>query len=448
MENILSTIRPNLEKILLFAVFVFLLAAAIAFNRPSFFIITALLFGVFFFFKKQLWLALVLALPALPLGNVLSIELRPFWNYELSIAEALLLLALAVFLLDRFLSIRTAEIRFDAVAFFLLLYFALAAGSIWQAVDFKYYLFGLKAIFFSFAGYLLALNLIDSKRKIRTMLYSAAVALLILSIQIFYKFYQLGFSEKLFFERKLIILPLGPLATIVSIIAFLLPVVLAFFLHEDDLKNKAVIFPIFCFGAFALFVSLGKAAILAFVVSMSYLLFKIKKTRGFFLLVLVLAAMAGALLFTPLAAGLLTRIRTTFVDVNTRFRLLEYQTAAALIKDHLLFGVGSGQQLYYFKKMMNLDTSELVNNFFLQALIDFGLLGLLCAAMVLFSLWQKTVRIVRGADPKQTLLYAGLAAALLGSLVTGVLEVTFFALPFAVVFWLTVGTLMNLKYYE
>ena len=447
MVNNSVQIRPNLEKILLLTVFIFLLTAAITLNKPGIFYVLAIFFATFFFLKDFLWLAPILALPALTLGEALKFELTPYWHYDYTVAEAILLLALAVFLLDKLLNADLARLRFDRISFFLLLYFAIAASSFWQIIDLHYYLFGLKAIFFSFVGYLLASNLVDSKAKLRIFLYSLTATLLILAIQIFFKFYQLGFSEKFFFERKLIILPLGPLATVASIIALLLPVVFVFFLAEKKLQAKALILPIFCFGFFALFLSLGKAAILACLVAFTYLFFRLKKIRGYFLIVIILGAVLGAIYLAPLASGLAMRIKTTFVDVNTQFRVLEYRTASRLISDHLLFGVGAGQQLYFFKKLMNFDTSELVNNFFLQALLDFGLIGLASVTMVFISVISKASHILRQARGASMILACGLIAMLLASFITGVLEVTFFALPYAIIFWLTTGSLINLKFY-
>jgi O-antigen ligase len=475
---------------LLLLVFVFLLTAAVTLNKPDVFYVMAIFFSLFFFFRDLLWLAPALALPALTLGEALKFELTPYWNYEYTLAEALLALALGVFLLDKFLNqgsrrvspvrnsrgilnfagvIQSSDgliplgesanisngVKFDRLGFFLLAYFALAAASFWQVVDLHYYLFGLKAIFFSFAGYLLAVNLIDTKAKLRVFLYSLTAALLILSLQVFFKFYQLGFSEKFFFERKLITLPLGPLATVASIITLLLPVVFVFFLAEKKIQAKAVILPVFCFGLFALFVTLGKAAILASLVAFAYLFMRLKKVRPYFLAALVVGAVLGAVFLAPLASGLITRVKTTFIDTNTQFRVLEYKTAGTLIAEHPIFGVGAGQQLHYFKQLLNFDTSELVNNFFLQALIDFGLLGFAGAMMIFWSLASKAGQIGRqtrssgGQAGGTASIYAcGLIAMLLASVVTGMLEVTFFALPYAIIFWPTAGALMNLKNYD
>ena len=458
MTEFLTQIKPNLEKILLFVVFLFLLTAAITLNKPGLFYLMAIFFVVFFFFKDFLWLAPVLALPALTAGEVLQFELTPYWHYDYTISEALLLLALAVFLLDKFLKINLAKayphpdesvpgVKIDYVSFFLLLYFALAVSSYWQIIDLHYYLFGLKAIFFGFAGYFLALNLINTKTKLQASLYSLTATLLILAIQVFYKFYQLGFSEKFFFERKLIILPLGPLATVASIVAMLIPVVFIFFLAEKKLQIKALILPAFCFGLFALFVSLGKAAILASLIAIVYLNIRLKKVRPYFLAALILGSIVGAVFLAPLASGLVTRIRTTFTDINTQYRVLEYRTAGRLISNHLFFGVGAGQQLFYFKKLLNFDTSELVNNFFLQALLDFGLLGLAGTMAIVLSMIKKSLEIYHRSSGSSRILACGLMAMLLTSLVTGVLEVTFFALPYAIIFWLTAGILVNSNYY-
>ena len=447
MANTNTQIRLNLEKILLIVIFIFLLTSAISLNKPSLFYLLAIFFAVFFFFKNFLWLAPVISLPAVAFGEVLKFELAPYYFYEFSVAEALILLAAAVYLLDIFLSKRIGELKFDGIAFFLLLYLTLAIASYYEIVNIKYYLYGLKAIVFSFLAYFVALNLINSRARLRIFLYSATGALFILAFEIFYKFFTLGFSDKFFFERKLIILPPGPLATVAAIIAMMLPPVLVFFMAEKSLKAKAMILPAFCFGFFALFISLGKAAILAFLLGMTYLFIRMSGQRKYFLVTIAVVVVLATVFLSPLAGGLITRVRTTFVDSNTKFRVLEYQTAWRLLPEHLWFGVGAGQQLHYYKKLLNYDTSELVNNFLLQAAIDYGLLGLIAIVMLLNAVWRKAWAIVLAAPPERLILASGFIAMLIVALINGLLEVTFFALPYAIIFWLMVGAFANLKYY-
>lgn len=279
-------------------------------------------------------------------------------------------------------------------------------------------------------------------------MYGLLATLLVLSLQMFYKFFTLGFSDKFFFERKLIILPLGPLATVAAIIALLLPLVLAFYFSEASFKSKAIILPVFGFGLFALFISLGKAAILASGAGLFYLFLKLKGKRWYFIGAFFVVAVIGIIFLAPLTSGLLTRVKTTFIDTNTQFRYLEYQTAWRLAADHPWFGVGTGQQLYYFKTLLNFDSSELVNNFFLQALLDYGLLGLFVIICIFVSVVNKTMNLTRLAVGRQKILVFGFAAMLMTAFVSGLLEVTFFALPYAIVFWLATGALVNAQVYE
>jgi O-antigen ligase len=152
------------------------------------------------------------------------------------------------------------------------------------------------------------------------------------------------------------------------------------------------------------------------------------------------------LFFNPYLGGLFERMRNTFVDTNTSFRVLEYKTSFNVIKDNYLIGVGSGQQLHYFKDLLEYSTgqAQLVNNYFLQALIDLGIAGLFIFCLLFWQIYKLT----RNNKLELKYLHIGFTAALICALINGLAEVTIFALPYAICFWFLLGALKNLSFYE
>ncbi|MFH1582816.1 MAG: O-antigen ligase family protein [Candidatus Falkowbacteria bacterium] len=401
----------------------------------------------YFLFRNHIYALLILALPALSLGEIVNIPVTYNWIYEASLTEVLLIVAVSVFLIDKAINRQVGKIKVNGLLFLLFIYFLFSIISFFHIIDIRLYIFGLKLIVFSFLSYFLALNLIISRDKIKLFIYGLAATILILSGQLFIKFYQLGWSSKFFFERNLITIPLGPIATTAAILVLILPIVLGFYLYLNN-KNKAkpFLFFIFLAGSLALFLTLGKAAIISLLLGLFYLFVKIKNKRVAFILTIAAFMVLSFVFFNSFFGGLFERLGNTFIDTNSQFRILEYQTGWKLINNNFWLGVGSGQQLYYFKKMLNFETSQLVNNFFLQAWIDLGFLGLTLVFFMFIKIIKQTIGLVKKISGSNLIIYYGFVAALLASLVNGLAEVTFFALPYGIIFWAIIGVLHNLDY--
>jgi O-antigen ligase len=428
-----------------------LFALSIAFEQAGLFVLTGIVFAVlyFLFFRKYLWLLLVLAPPSLCVGDLIDIPVTANWVYEARAAEIFLIIATLLFFLDSYLNRRIANFRIDAIALALYLYMMASIASILYIIDFRLFVFGLKVAVYAFISYFLARQLLDSKKKIEAFLMGISATVIILSLQIYYKFYELGFSSKFFFERNTILLPIGPIATTAAILALLVPLLLAFYfqLSRTRILRPFVILAV-VLGLTAVFLSLGKGAIASLLVGLLFLFVKMKNSRIPLLLMGLWFVFLSYILLNPFFSGLLVRIKSTFVDTNTRFRVLEYETSWELIKDHLLFGVGSGQQLHYFKEMLDFETAQLVNNFFVQAQIDLGLVGLGLVFTLLIAIMVKARKAVRSSLANggyyMILLY-GFAASLIVAFLNGLVEVTFFALPYAIIFWLLMGVYSNVQ---
>ncbi|MFH1823068.1 MAG: O-antigen ligase family protein [Patescibacteria group bacterium] len=404
-----------------------------------------LLILAYFLFKDYLWIFLVLAIPSLVFGEIVNISITSSWVYEARVAEVLLLTAVIIFLSEKFISAKIKEIKVDKLVMMLFFFLLISVALIYQITDFRLYIFGLKVTTFSFLAYFLSINLIDSKEKIKWFLYSLSATAFIVSAQIFYKFYELGWSSKFFFARHLIEIPIGPIALASAILVLMLPIILSLYFQEDkNNKIKPFLLIIFLVGLVAVFISLGKAAILSLAIGLFYLFIKIKDKRIVFILFFLLFIILSFIMLSPFFSGLIERLSTTFTDVNTEFRLLEYETGWKIIKNNLVFGIGPGQQLLVFKKMLNLDSSQLVNNYFLQAAIDLGIIGLSLAVLITFNIYFKARRLRKYLENNLILVY-GFVASLIVAFINGLAEVTFFAMSYAIIFWLIVGAFNNLR---
>jgi O-antigen ligase len=356
----------------------------------------------------------------------------------------LLGLALAVFFLDQYFGKRLAYIKVDKVVFLLGLYLTVAVLSVIYVVDLRYFVFGLKAIAFGLTAYLLVYNLINTHKRIYYLLCAVTATAALLSLQLFWKFYSMGWSSQFIFERNMIFIPIGPIATASAILALLAPLVLGFYFYlPKEKKARPFLLAAFVMAFLGVFLTLGKAALGSLAVALFYLLIKNRRAETPYILVFLWFTFLAYLFFYPFVAGLFERLAKTLVDVNTQFRVTEYETGWEIIRNHPWVGVGAGQQLHYFGRFLNLDNPQLVNNYFLQPLINLGVIGLALALFIFHRLYKNTRELISGAG-QYYLLAAGFAASMLAAALNGLAEVTIFALPYAIIFWSIAGVMPNI----
>ncbi len=443
-NNISKFIRTMVLIIPLFLLAIF--AGEFGIHIMFFTLLTA---SAFLFFKKYLWVLVVLSAPSLCLGTIINIPIIANWNYEARLAEIFILIVALLYFLELYLNKKFTNIKIDAISFILYLYLLVALVSFLHIVDFRLFVFGMKTIIYSLLAFFLTRQLIDSASKMKWFFYGISATVIMLSLQLFYKFYALGFSAKFFFERNTILLPIGPIATTAAILALLIPITFAFY-FQLGIRRMESLFVVLAavLGTTAVFLSLGKGAIASLSLGFLYLFFKLKNKRLSFILMGLWFLFFAYFLLNPFLSGLLLRIKTTLVDNNTEYRLLEYKTSWQIIKTHPWFGVGAGQQLQYFKKILNFDTAQLINNYFVQAMIDFGVIGL-SLAIALFSVIMKRAKSITKnlqiAGSKYAIMLYGFSASLLVAFLNGLVEVTFFALPYAIIFWLLMGVNYNIQ---
>jgi O-antigen ligase len=203
----------------------------------------------------------------------------------------------------------------------------------------------------------------------------------------------------------------------------------------------------FLAGSLAVVLTLGKGAILSLAAGLFYF-FHISRSKRFVFIVSFLMFCALAyLFFTPYIEGLYERTVNALRDTNIEFRLDEYKAGWKIFKDHPLVGVGSGQQLAWYQKMIDPNYRNFANNFFLQAALDFGAAGigamLIVVLAVIFKIAGKR-KALSDAGPS-ALLLTGMIAAGITAFLNGMVEVTFFALPYAILFWTMFGMVEGVR---
>jgi O-antigen ligase len=443
MEN--TNRKDKFKKLMLLIALIFVFL--IYFNLASVYSALAVVFLIlgYVFFKNYLWIFLIAAIPALAFGQIINIPVTTNWVYEVTVSEILIIFCFAIFIFDKFFNQKIKEIKFNKLFLIFLFYLALTTISLINVINFHLYVFELKIVGFSVLAYFLSINLLTEKKKIRWFLYSLAGLALILSAQIFVEFYSMGWSTKFFFDRNNIIFPFGPLALVSASLAMILPLIITdyFSLHHQS-QYKPLAFFVSALGILAIFLTLGKTAILSFFIALLYLFIKLKNKRIIFILSFCLFLILSFIFFTSFFSGLIERVGYVFADANTQYRVLEYQTSGTIIKDHWFYGIGAGQQLYYFKKMLNFDTSQLVDNFFLQSLIGLGLVGLLVLFALTREFFKQVTRIAKGA--RRQIIIFGFVASFIVAFLNGLFEVTFFTISYAVVFWIMAGVFSNLEF--
>lgn len=400
-----------------------------------------------YLFKEKVWVLLAISIPTLVFGAFLRIQINPSWVYESNLAEILILISFSVLFFKAILDSRF-KLKFDAISAGLFVYLLLSLISFFQIIDFRLFIYGIKIVILSFLSYLTALNLIYNKKRINSFIFGIMITVFILSLEIFYKFYQTGLSLDFFFNRNNVFITLGPIATTTAILVMMLPLLLAFYVQKQFKKSAPFILIVFLLGSLAVFLSLGKGAIFSLFVALIFLFIKFKEKRIAFALLSSVSLLTAFLFFFSFFEGLFYRIGMSFMDVSTKFRLLELEVCYKIISENFWLGVGAGQQMIYYTKYLYPDYNQLVNNFFLQSFIDLGLIGAVLMIGIFVLIVKKIVKIGKKVSVNTKPLYYGFIASFIAVLINGQVEVTLFAIPYAIAFWLSVGVFSNLDKYE
>ena len=189
---------------------------------------------------KNIWWLLLLTPPSLVLGQLMAFKLGGGWSYEVSFAEVFIALALIFTLINRELRSRLWEkIKKSKFFWIFVVYIAFSAATYFYTIYDIHFFVGMnKIIFFGLLSFILALTYFDDYKKISYYITSLGVTAILLALQVFYKFYQFGFSNQLFTGRSGIVLPFGAIALVTAALAMMIPILVAFYFSMDKRHDR------------------------------------------------------------------------------------------------------------------------------------------------------------------------------------------------------------------
>ncbi|MEI8361258.1 MAG: O-antigen ligase family protein [bacterium] len=408
-------------------------------------------FLAYTFFYNKLWQLLVLAPPLIIFGTIISLQIRPGWAYEMTITEAIILMVFVVYFFERFFSLQMQKIRLDGLVFIMFFYFVWALFSYSEFGHLHNFIGQAKVLLYGLMAYFLAINLFDELYKIKAFFSSLGVLVILLSLQLFWKFYDMGFSSKFFFERSSILLPSGALALVASILAMILPLMLTMSFAEKNNYKRYFYLLATILGLMAVFMTLGKAAIGSLALGIMVIFLKFRSKRLGIALSLLSMTTLVFIFMTPYLEGFVTRLGNVTTDSNISFRIEEYVIATKILRENWLWGVGLGQEPVWYAKYYAFKYNELVNNYWLQIILDLGVIGLglaLSAFVYIMVQIKKLISISQNVKVADSWYAYGLIGCGVVVFFNGLAEVTIFALNYGILLWLLVGiskAFLNLK---
>lgn len=425
-----------------------LLLIAIAFliaTKTSIALILFFIVILFVLFRNDLWLLFLIAIPSFAIGEVLTIQINRDLSYSMYIGEALIVLTAFFFLFQaaRLRSLRL--ISFDRIAIALGSYLALSFVAYSYILSTQWYIVNFKVALLMFLSYMLGKHLIIGKKRINAFYYSLIIYVLILSLQTFLLSFSNGLSAEVFVSRHLVSLPIGAIAFVSALLIFMIPLIFSFALKQSDKQKAYVMYGVVILGVIATFLLLSKGAFLALFVGMLFFALQDKKYGKRIVLGSTITIVFVALFLSPFFFGLVDRFSIALNDINNQYRIEEYKIAWSVITQHPLLGIGPGQQIVYFQKLFYPDFMNLLNNFYMQSLIDLGIIGLL---LFIWLTWEIIRRARQVLLDHNRLLGIGFVSALIIAFLNGLIEVTFFGLAYAVLFWTSVAVMNNLDTYD
>lgn len=441
MENIVSQLPPrrtlgNKKYVLFFLPLIFI-SAALGLIGWQFVVVISLFLIFYIIANHYAWMLMVLAPLGLLLGTIINLEVRANWIYEISLGEIFIMSAFVSLLLDTLFGLRREKFNITNTGWWLVAYTILAIASIFYVRDYELYVAGLKVLILSIMAYVSAVNLLITKPQLKAMLTSLVIFVGILASQILFILFKAGFSPAIFFDRSSITLPFGPLALVSATLAFLLPLVFSIYFEYHKKEKLAFLsLLVFGFGTLAIFISLGKAASLSFIIGLLFLFFRFKSQRIIITLSILFFTALAALTLTPYIQGFWQRLASFSIDTTTTFRIEEYKAAQKIFTEHPWLGIGVGEQLNEYRRLLHPDYGQLANNYILQAGMDLGGIGITLYLGIISSVLLLLYKLNRfNSFP----LIWGITAAIIAAGINGLFEVTIFAFQYAIIFWLVIG---------
>lgn len=401
--------------------------------------------------QKLLKILLSCVVPAMVLGQVISIEVRNF-KYEVSASEFLILCTAALFVIYRVIK-KDLNFYVPVIVLFFGLYLFLTGFSMFWASDISRTIIALRIGLYHIMALILVLNLLTRREDLKYIFYSFALAAVVISAQLIYQVYQLGgFLTNFIPERTSIVTPVGPWVTVSAIIVLILPFLYTLgLLYSSHSKKLSFFFFVgSAFAALASMLTLGKiefVALLAGMVFFHYYYFSKLRIHYFSYhkknlvkaaLILLLIGISASSILAPFAKGFTGRFQNTLSDENTKFRMREYQLTFLAVKENIFTGVGAGNLKVYFRNNGLCQCYTEASNYFTHFFGELGVIGLLLFLASGRNV-RKQIRWLPNLSFEDTLIVLCFKTSLVIFLVNGFFEATIVGLNYGIAFWMMVG---------
>ncbi len=405
-------------------------------------ILAGFLLSIFLYLKKPA-LILALILPTIIFGQVTTLRIRD-WYYEITLGEILIILISVLFVLQILTRRKIREIKFPFLLVILILYLALAVLSLGWAHNLSRALIAIRALLFHLAILFLIINLVRTKKDLKIALYSLPLTGFLVSIQLISKVASLGgFNGNYTIAREWIITPVGRWVYIAAVIILTLPLTYALALNTKKIWLKIILSLQIVLGFTASALTLGKGEIIAALSGLSYFFTKQKIQKLLALVILIVILLLIAFPLASYSRKLLERIYNTASDPNTNFRITEGKVAFKLFFQKPILGYGVGNLKLEYKNLLPWSIESESNNFFLQIVLELGLIGLAILILIIRQIYRELKKMKALAkEQNDKILYLGFVSTMIIVLINALLEVTLVGLYYGIIFWYIVGLLL------
>jgi len=226
-----------------------------------------------------------------------------------------------------------------------------------------------------------------------------------------------------------------------------LPLVLAVAMQEQG-RHRSLLFGLFGVAMVVLVLSRTRGGFLGFVASLVYLTWALRRWAPLALAAVVVGLQA---LTTPPAVREWAATMPSLLHQLTQpERLMYWQAALNMIQAHPIIGVGTNTfVLAYPQYRIASDHFATIgpyaHNQYLHVTAELGVLGLVVFTWLLvlvFRTVHRALRAERARVPYESAVIAGVGGGLVGYLVMGVFESSWFYSRGALIFWFLVGMVM------
>ena len=231
------------------------------------------------------------------------------------------------------------------------------------------------------------------------------------------------------------------LAININIIAGFLVLVyplLYIYIKEEDLKKSKIYIFIALFILFAICITKSRSAILLSFLATLFFLFEYKKNKYIKLLIIVTIA------FLVASIGYVSLFKNTSNSFS--HRIIWWQTAYLMFKQHILFGCGFCNYSVLFRLFRPelVDNTLYAHNIIFQLLADMGITGLGCFCWLIFCFYKKVISEIKNGSDK--IYFKAIAVSVTLFLILNLDDYSFFIPANMLVFFVIASSVFTVNF--